>query len=217
MAQCHCLRSYSLFRSLLHFHRTSLASRTLCVSAYKYGVSKLTGSLTRQTAQDLIFRLHPNERRLLMEELELHLGATATYDKPVTPTPEQLQMVAIHNALPFVGFGFLDNLIMIVAGDYIDTTLGLTLGISTMAAAGLGNAISDAAGIGSAWYVEKLATRVGVQAPKLTPAQMEMSATRWSSNIGRAVGVFVGCLLGMFPLLFLSSKEDIIQKEGKAS
>lgn len=33
-------------------------------------------------------------------------------------------------------------------GDYIDTTLGVTLGISTMAAAALGNWISDLSGIG---------------------------------------------------------------------
>ncbi|KAM7294145.1 ATPase family AAA domain-containing protein 2 isoform X1, partial [Ixodes scapularis] len=131
------------------------------------------------------------------------------------PTAEQLRMMAIHNALPFVGFGFLDNFIMIVAGDYIDTTIGIGLGISTMAAAGLGNAISDAAGIGSAWYVEKLAVKIGVQAPGLTPAQLEMAATRWSANIGRAVGVFVGCILGMFPLLFLSSKEDVRQRHEK--
>jgi hypothetical protein len=31
-------------------------------------------------------------------------------------------------------------------------TIGMTLGISTMAAAALGNTISDVAGIGSAWY-----------------------------------------------------------------
>jgi Transmembrane protein 65 len=37
-------------------------------------------------------------------------------------------------------------------GDYIDLTIGMTLGISTMAAAALGNTISDVAGIGSAWY-----------------------------------------------------------------
>ena len=38
----------------------------------------------------------------------------------------------------YSGFGFLDNLIMIMAGEYIDLTLGATLGISTMAAAALG-------------------------------------------------------------------------------
>ena len=43
-------------------------------------------------------------------------------------------------------------------GEYIDWTLGLTLGISTMAAAGLGNMISDLAGLGLADQVPMLIT-----------------------------------------------------------
>ncbi|KAF0770904.1 hypothetical protein AaE_002516, partial [Aphanomyces astaci] len=43
--------------------------------------------------------------------------------------------------VPFLGFGFVDNFILILAGDYIDITLGVSLGISSMAAAGIGNAI----------------------------------------------------------------------------
>ena len=39
-----------------------------------------------------------------------------------------------------LGFGFMDNIIMIQAGDYIDTTFGAVLGISTLTAAGFGNA-----------------------------------------------------------------------------
>ncbi|KAG0427196.1 hypothetical protein HPB47_025703 [Ixodes persulcatus] len=140
--------------------------RPLCVSVTSRGVGKYTGIqeiiLTKDKAQDLICRLLPEERQILMDELSLHVGATGT-------------------------------------------------------TAGLGNAISDAAGIGSAWYVEKLAVKIGVQAPGLTPAQLEMAATRWSANIGRAVGVFVGCILGMFPLLFLSSKEDVRQRHEKPS
>ena len=41
-------------------------------------------------------------------------------------------------------------------GDYIDTTLGATLGISTMAAAALGNWISDLSGIGYGMKCSKL-------------------------------------------------------------
>lgn len=202
----------------LHPHRSTYMSllRSFCVSAYSKGVGKHTGTheiiLTKQRAQDLIVRLKPEEKKILMEELAAHAEEIERHGKATTPTGEQLRMMAIHNALPFVGFGFLDNFIMIVAGDYIDTTIGIGLGISTMAAAGLGNAISDAAGIGSAWYVEKLAVKIGVQSPNLSPAQLEMAATRWSANIGRAVGVFLGCILGMFPLLFLSSKEDMKQR-----
>lgn len=89
-----------------------------------------------------------------------------------------------------------------------DITIGATLGISTLAAAGLGNALSDVAGVGSAWYVEKLATGVGIEYPKISSAQADMARTRWTIHMGRAFGVFVGCLLGMFPLLFLRDHHD---------
>ena len=46
------------------------------------------------------------------------------------PTAEQLRLVFVHQMLPFIGFGFLDNLIMILAGEYLDVTIGVTLGIS---------------------------------------------------------------------------------------
>ena len=51
-------------------------------------------------------------------------------------------LVFANNAIPFVGFGIIDNAVMIMAGDYIDCTIGVALGISTMAAAGLGKSVS---------------------------------------------------------------------------
>ncbi|CAL1279616.1 unnamed protein product [Larinioides sclopetarius] len=132
---------------------------------------------------------------------------------PEPPTKAQLQALLAHSAIPFIGFGFLDNLIMIIAGDYIDATIGVTLGISTMAAAGLGNTLSDVAGIGSAWYVERIALMIGLKAPNLTPAQTALSRSRWCINLGRALGVIIGCLLGMFPLLFRKEREAEIADE----
>lgn len=54
--------------------------------------------------------------------------------------------------------------------------------ISTMAAAALGNTISDVLGIGSAVYVERLVELLGIRAPKLTPIQLEMKASRRYCN-----------------------------------
>lgn len=84
-----------------------------------------------------------------------------------------------------------------------------------MAAAALGNAISDVAGIGSAWYVEELASKVGIKDPDLTPSQMASGSVRWASNFGRAAGVMIGCILGMFPLLFLPKSEAKERREKK--
>ncbi|XP_040164286.1 uncharacterized protein LOC120900844 isoform X1 [Anopheles arabiensis] len=131
---------------------------------------------------------------------------------PVPPTSD-LMKLGLVNALPFIGFGFLDNFTMIIAGDYIEHTLGLFMCISTMAAAALGNTISDVIGIGSAFYVEKLAEMSGVKPPKMSPIQLEMKASRRAANLGRVLGITIGCLLGMCPLLFM--KEDKEKEKDK--
>ncbi|XP_055013473.1 transmembrane protein 65 [Boleophthalmus pectinirostris] len=119
-----------------------------------------------------------------------------------------MRYILLHNGIPFVGFGFLDNAIMIAAGTQIELSIGVTLGISTMAAAALGNLVSDLAGLGLAGYVEALASRLGMQGPELTPKQADMWQTRLSAHLGKAIGICIGCLLGMFPLLFISEDEE---------
>ena len=59
------------------------------------------------------------------------------------PTNHQLYVVALHQAIPFVGFGIMDNAILILAGEAIDVYLGAALGLSTMCAAAIGNIISN--------------------------------------------------------------------------
>ena len=78
------------------------------------------------------------------------------------PTNHELMLVALESAIPFVGFGFVDNAVMIVAGDYIDVTFGVVLGISTIAAAGFGNLVSDVMGLGFGGVIETWAAKLGV-------------------------------------------------------
>ncbi|XP_026830343.1 uncharacterized protein LOC105287406 isoform X2 [Ooceraea biroi] len=118
----------------------------------------------------------------------------------VEPSSKDLVLVAIANAIPFVGFGFLDNFIMIVAGDQIEMMLNRRFPISTMAAAALGNTVSDVIGIGSVHYVEMFAQKVGFKAPKLTLAQLNLPRTRIAANVGRVIGVTIGCIIGMTPI-----------------
>lgn len=102
---------------------------------------------------------------------------------------------------------FKSKTVTIFQGDYIDVYLGSYFTLSTMAAAALGNTFSDVLGIGTAFYVERLANRIGYNPPKLTPPQLDMSCSRHSANLGRVLGVTIGCLLGMFPLLFFKSSK----------
>lgn len=115
-------------------------------------------------------------------------------------TMEQLRGVALSQAVPFIGFGLCDNAVMITAGESIETALGVGLGLSTMAAAGFGNTVSDVVGIGLSSKIETFAERLGFQAPNLTRAQRASAAVRWARVAGATSGVTLGCLVGMFPL-----------------
>ncbi|KAG9281300.1 transmembrane protein 65 isoform X2 [Astyanax mexicanus] len=170
-------------------------------------------------AKDFIYSLHPTERSCLLKELQSFESMAIAQEKleSLPPNASQLRYVLLHNAIPFVGFGFLDNAIMIAAGTQIELSIGVTLGISTMAAAALGNLVSDLAGLGLAGYVEALAARFGMQIPDLTPKQVDMWQTRVSSHMGKAIGVTIGCILGMFPLFFLSDEDEEEKKKKKAA
>ncbi|KAF4751574.1 hypothetical protein FOZ63_029869, partial [Perkinsus olseni] len=118
------------------------------------------------------------------------------------PTFWQMRQTFLTAAIPFVGFGFLDNSIMLVAGDFIDAKLGAALGITTLAAAALGNAIGDVSGIWLGSTVEALTHRMGLPDPNLTKAQRMLHSVALTRTAGNVVGVLIGCFLGMFPLMW---------------
>lgn len=59
------------------------------------------------------------------------------------------------------------------AGEYIDMTMGIAMGISTMAAAALGNTISDVAGVGLGGFIESMAQRLGLPPSKLSRSSVD--------------------------------------------
>uniref|UniRef100_A0A669C8C1 Transmembrane protein 65 n=1 Tax=Oreochromis niloticus TaxID=8128 RepID=A0A669C8C1_ORENI len=154
-------------------------------------------------AKEFIYRLHPKERTCLLQELQIFESKALAQVEPSPPTAAQIRYVLLHNAIPFVGFGFLDNAIMIAARGRNQSVC-----LFVFAAAALGNLVSDLAGLGLAGYVEVLASKLGMQVPDLTPKQVDMWQTRVSSHMGKAIGVSIGCILGMFPLFFLSDDDD---------
>lgn len=146
----------------------------------------------------------------IKETLKSISKSNPTLLQPLTipeATSYQLKAVALSQAVPFVGFGIMDNMIMILSGDYIDLTLGVMLGISTLCAAAVGNIISDLAGVGLGTVIEDFASRMGLPDPKLSSRQMKLRSVRFASQAGCAVGITIGCVIGMFPLLFIDSKK----------
>ncbi|CAH1774279.1 unnamed protein product [Owenia fusiformis] len=195
---------------------------------------------TEKGVKSFVYALDPNQRSLLYNELHKlemerskindyrhhpmvhpaihpieHIEPAESKVETIAPTVGQLRHVFIFSGVPFIGFGLLDNIIMILAGEYIDTTFGALLGISTMAAAALGNLVSDVFGVGLAGWVEELCSKVGIKPPDLTPQQLDTPSTRWSAGAGRSVGITIGCILGMFPLLFMDGRESEEQTDSK--
>ena len=84
-----------------------------------------------------------------------------------------------------------------------------------MAAAGIGNLISDVFGVGLGGVVERFSHKLGLPHPRI-PHQLEHSfkVKSWKVS-GQVVGLTIGCILGLAPLLFLEHKEEEEGEEKK--
>ena len=100
----------------------------------------------------------------------------------------------------------MDNTIMIHAGHYVDCTLGVTFGLSTLAAAGIGQIFS---GIGGVIFGDALdaAFRKISGSTKMTLAQKAMRSARMAGLTGGVVGVTLGCALGLVNLIFVDEQK----------
>jgi len=105
-------------------------------------------------------------------------------------------------AIPMIGFGFMDNSIMIHAGDLIDTTIGAKFGLAMLAAAGIGQIFSDASGVAFGGFIDDLAGKKFLP-PEVTAAQRNTRRFRMATTSGALLGVLFGCCLGMCNLLFI--------------
>ncbi|CUG93541.1 membrane-associated protein, putative [Bodo saltans] len=126
----------------------------------------------------------------------------------VGPVPlAALFVIALEAGLPFVGFGFLDNATMILAGDFIDRSLGFYLGCSVMASAAMGNVVSGVMGMQVHGLVEKAVQRLGLKMPVLTEEQQKGRRVFLAGHLGGTLGIMLGLTLGMMPLLFIKNDE----------
>jgi Transmembrane protein 65 len=127
------------------------------------------------------------------------------------PTREQLQRHFFHAAVPMIGFGFMDQTALIQAGNAIDCTLGVTLGLSTMAVAALRQIVSGAA---AAIFGSTLNTmfRTWTVPSGLTDAQRSLGCVKRVGSLGSLVGVVTGCVLGLVNLLFIDTDEAPMRK-----
>mmetsp|Transcript_40473 Transcript_40473/g.114627 ORF Transcript_40473/g.114627 Transcript_40473/m.114627 type:complete len:267 (-) Transcript_40473:146-946(-) len=148
------------------------------------------GSMMEMSIEETGMPLHMHPSQHTMEETVL------------PPSSNALWLLAISHGIPFVGFGFLDNFIMITAGESIEAALGATLTISSMCAAGLGNLISDIAGLSLQEVIAKHSHRFAKE-PELTAAQEALPITQRVRTAGAIIGISIGCIVGMCPLIVI--------------
>merc|ERR1719281_673390 len=150
-----------------------------------------------------------------LTELRENVAEFEAFQDKTLPTKRQPFLTALHAGIPFIGFGFLDNFLMILWGEAIEYQFGI-YGFSIMAAAAIGNTVSDCGGVFCAEYIEHVARKFNIPRAALSPYQKRLTITRIYDSLGAALGVVVGCILGAFPLMFLDNENFNIARKAFA-
>lgn len=92
-------------------------------------------------------------------------------------------------------------------GEYIDSTLGAYLSLSTLMAAGLGNAVADVLGIGFGQTIEALSSKLGLPNPNVCGKKHRNKQTNkqknvilWCFSYSFRLSVFI--ILSLFYLIY---------------
>eukprot|EP00535_Pseudo-nitzschia_heimii_P009909 CAMPEP_0197175702 /NCGR_PEP_ID=MMETSP1423-20130617/1850_1 /TAXON_ID=476441 /ORGANISM="Pseudo-nitzschia heimii, Strain UNC1101" /LENGTH=378 /DNA_ID=CAMNT_0042624923 /DNA_START=164 /DNA_END=1300 /DNA_ORIENTATION=- len=128
---------------------------------------------------------------------------TTTTTTPLTR--DQVRSVVLSAAIPMIGFGFMDNFIMITAGSVIDNTLGVQMGLATMTAAALGQVVSDVSGV---VFGDTLARSFKVEPARLSGAQKKLASVARLRLGGAVGGVILGCCLGATALRLIPDDRE---------
>nr|CCC93925.1 conserved hypothetical protein [Trypanosoma congolense IL3000] len=159
------------------------------------------------SADDLDHWLEEALRRRLEDGNEQPRKQVESGEGEVVPC-STLLWVAFVAGLPFVGFGFLDNAVMILAGDAIDNSVGFYLNCSVLACAAMGNIFSGVLGMQLHGVIEKAVQKLNFKAPPLTESQMRGKRVFFARHIGGTIGIMTGLLLGMTPLMLLDADDS---------
>jgi len=143
-----------------------------------------------------------------------HAAQHAQPDTPQKLTRQQIKSIFLSAAIPMVGFGFMDNFVMITAGSAIDNSLGVQMGLATLTAAAMGQVVSDVSGV---VFGDTLARVFKLSSAHLTSAQRKMAVVPRLRLAGAVVGVIVGCTLGATALYLIPDDRDSDNSKENAS
>jgi hypothetical protein len=116
-----------------------------------------------------------------------------------------LRALFIASSIPMIGFGFMDQFVLIQAGGYIDATFGIRFGLATLSAAAAGQVVSDVSGVVFGGALERFLTTntSWLRPPNITQLQRQLPICRNISMLGAVVGVIIGCAIGATSLLLV--------------
>lgn len=162
-------------------------------------------------------RLGPRPSRLRLQQSRLlhtrrRKSSIATPPADATPTRQQLKYHFVMSMVPMIGFGFMDNTIMIQAGNFIDCTLGVMLGMSTLSAAAVGQIVSGAGSVVFGGTLERMFRAAGLPSAGFSSAQRALPVVQKVGMSGNFVGVVIGCTLGLVNLLFIDTERSSVLK-----
>ncbi|OEU10536.1 hypothetical protein FRACYDRAFT_271072 [Fragilariopsis cylindrus CCMP1102] len=125
-------------------------------------------------------------------------------------TPQQIQSVFLSATIPMIGFGFMDNFVMITAGNAIDNSIGVQMGLATMTAAAIGQVVSDVSGV---MFGDTLSRVFKISSAQLTETQRKFAVVRRLRLAGAVLGVITGCTLGATALYFVPDRDTTSTKK----
>ena len=204
----------SIFRSCAQTLPSPIVSTGFCsLSATKFGVSRIIiifhdariGVVGSSKRGKMMRFAGPLSARFLAR---LHRCRHTSALPQAAPSSDQLRAHALQNAVPMVGFGIVDCVVMTQVGSTMDAVLGATLGISSITAAAIGLFCSDSCGVLFGGTIESVAGKFGLPAAHLTAEQLELPTTKRSATMGRLFGVQLGVVLGSTTLLLQKPKSS---------
>eukprot|EP00397_Hematodinium_sp_SG-2012_P023758 GEMP01024704.1.p1 GENE.GEMP01024704.1~~GEMP01024704.1.p1 ORF type:complete len:359 (+),score=60.39 GEMP01024704.1:102-1079(+) len=179
-------------------------------------------ALTEEQVEELVKDEEMQRALAVVNKKVLAASLEHLPDSVYEPTRKQYMLYYREAFIPFMFFGFLDNSIMLLFGDFFDFHLGMMFGITTLTAAALGNVVGDCTGIWLTGTIEAVAGHLRLQDHGLTFEQRRLTKSQTIKTVGMTSGIFIGCILGMFPLIWpeewrLWSARDEIHRRSSTS
>jgi hypothetical protein len=188
---------------LRHSSQRFFSTSTTITTANTTTCLRVPISLRRQQQQQQQFKQHPTTIWKRIQSTSAEASEPLASVPP--PTRRQKWLVFLHAAVPMVGFGFVDQSIMIYAGNAIDCTLGVTFGLSTLTAASVGSLISNSCGVLFGNTLEAIFSAAGLPRSNLSSAQRKLPIISRLTFSGTLIGIIVGGLFGLVNLLFIDT------------